>query len=209
MDHRKTIGFVFIDGFADWEFGMLSGATADWFGGRAVALSPGSGSPGSGSPEPGPLKSMGGFRLLPDRGTGLADNEDLDAVAVIGSDKWSDEDAPDIGELLKTVLSRGGIVGGICAGTLALARAGLFEGRKHTSNGSGWLESRLGRYVGAQFYQDVPYAIRDGHVVSAAGTAPGTFATTFLEAVFPEQAAQVAEMRQLVGREYEAGEERA
>lgn len=192
MEKKRTVGLVFIEGFADWEFGMLSGSVTEWFGGRAVAL----------SPSAGPLKSIGGLRMIPDRGVASPENSDLDAVAVIGSDVWSQVDAPDITPLLKDVLARGGIVGGICAGTLALARAGLFSGRKHTSNGVGWIESRLGTYAGSDLYQDVPHAVRDGHVVSAAGNAPGTFATVFLEALFPEQAAQVAEMREFIAREF-------
>ncbi len=194
MEQKKTIGFVFIDKFADWEFGLLSGAATDWFAARAVAL----------SPVTGPVRSIGGLRLVPDRGIGVAENSDLDAIAVIGSDTWPDEDAPDIAPLLNATLVRGGIVGGICGGTLALARAGIFEGRKHTSNGAGWIESKLGDYAGSSLYQDVPYAVRDAHIISAPGSAPGTFTTNFLEALFPEKAGQVAEMREFVGREYQA-----
>lgn len=194
MEKKRTVGLVFVEGWADWEFGMLSGSVNEWFGGKVVSLSPSTGQ----------LKSIGGLRLTPDRGVTTSENADLNAVAVIGSDTWSETDAPDITPLLTDVLARGGIVGGICAGTLALARAGLFAGRKHTSNGAGWIESRLKTYAGSELYQDVPYAVRDGHVVSAAGTAPGTFAITFLEALFPEQAPQIAEMRGMISREFQA-----
>ncbi|MBZ9654515.1 DJ-1/PfpI family protein [Phyllobacterium lublinensis] len=192
MEQKKTIGFVFIDKFADWEFGLLSGAATDWFAARAVAL----------SPLAGPIRSIGGLKLVPDRGVSAEENSDLDAVAVIGAETWPRDDAPDIAPLLNATLQRGGIVGGICGGTLALARAGLFEGRKHTSNGAGWLQSHIGDYPGSSLYQDVPYAVRDAHIVSAAGSAPGTFTTNFLEALFPEKAGQVAEMREFIGREY-------
>ncbi|MBA8900119.1 DJ-1/PfpI family protein [Phyllobacterium sp. P30BS-XVII] len=194
MDQKKTIGLVFIDQYADWEFGLLAGSAVEWFGARIIALAPTSG----------PLKSIGGLHLVPDRGLDPQDNTDLDAVAVIGANTWPSEDAPDIAPLLKSVLSGGGIVGGICGGTLALARAGLFEGRKHTSNGAGWIQSVMGEYAGSSLYQDVPYAVRDAHIVSAAGSAPGTFATEFLEAVLPEQAGQIAEMRSFIAREYQA-----
>jgi putative intracellular protease/amidase len=194
MEQKKTIGFVFIDKFADWEFGLLSGSATDWFAARAVAL----------SPLTGQVRSIGGLKLVPERGVGTEENSDLDAVAVIGSDTWPSEDAPDIAPLLHATLARGGIVGGICGGTLALARAGIFEDRRHTSNGAGWIESRIGDYPGASLYQDVPYAVRDAHIVSAPGSAPGTFTTNFLEALFPEKAGQVAEMREFIAREYQA-----
>ena len=132
---------------------------------------------------------------VPDRGVAPEENADLDAVAVIGAETWPSEDAPDIAPLLSATLARGGIVGGICGGTLSLARAGLFEGRKHTSNGAGWIQSKIDDYSGSSFYQDVPHAVRDAHIVSAPGSAPGTFTTNFLEALYPEKAGQVAEMR--------------
>lgn len=194
MEQKKTIGFVFIDKFADWEFGLLSGSATDWFAARAVAL----------SPLTGQVRSIGGLKLVPERGVGTEENSDLDAVAVIGSDTWPSEDAPDIAPLLHATLARGGIVGGICGGTLALARAGIFEDRRHTSNGAGWIESKIGDYPGSSLYQDVPYAVRDAHIVSAPGSAPGTFTTNFLEALFPEKAGQVAEMREFIAREYQA-----
>jgi putative intracellular protease/amidase len=193
MEQKKTVGFVFVDKFADWEFGLLSGSAVDWFGARTFALSPSAG---------GPLKSIGGLRLVSDRGVAPEENADLDAVAVIGAETWPSEDAPDIAPLLSATLARGGIVGGICGGTLALARAGLFEGRKHTSNGAGWIESKIGTYPGSSLYQDVPHAVRDAHIVSAPGSAPGTFTTSFLEALYPDKAAQVAEMREFIAREY-------
>ncbi|MBN9136940.1 MAG: DJ-1/PfpI family protein, partial [Phyllobacterium sp.] len=102
------------------------------------------------------------------------------------------------------VLSRGVIVGCICGGTLALARAGVFYGCRHTSNGAGWIQSQIGDYAGSSLYQDVPHAVRDAQIVSAAGSAPGTFATEFLEAFLPEQAGQIAGMRSFIAREYQA-----
>jgi putative intracellular protease/amidase len=194
MDRKKTLGLVFVDKFADWEFGLLSGSAVEWFGARVVAL----------SPSTDPVKSIGGLKLLPERGVNEEENTDLDALAVVGADSWPSQDAPDIAPLLHAILARGGIVGGICGGTLPLARAGLFEGRKHTSNGAGWLQSKIGDYPGSSHYQDVPHAVRDAHIVSAPGSAPGTFTTNFLEALFPETAGQAAEMRDLIAREYQS-----
>src|SRR5262245_58750410 len=125
MAAGKTIGFVFVPHFADWEYGLLAASAVEWFGAQAVALSPGDE----------PLTGTAGFRLTPDRGVNPDANHDLDAVAVIGSDDWSGENPPDISPLLTSVAARGGIVGGICAGTLTLARAGLLAGQRHTSNG--------------------------------------------------------------------------
>ena len=42
MPKGKTVGLIFIEGFADWEFGLLSAAIGggeEWFDGRVIALS--------------------------------------------------------------------------------------------------------------------------------------------------------------------------
>jgi putative intracellular protease/amidase len=192
MSQQKTIGFVFVEGFADWEYGLLAGSAAEWFGLRGVAL----------TPTGGPVTSMGGFSLTPRRGADPAENADLDAVAVIGSDLWTASGAPDISALLRTVEERGGVVGGICGGTLALARAGLFEGVDHTSNGRDWILKHEPGYAGAARYRDVHHAVADGRIVSAPGSAAGTFALAFLKTLLPDRSAQFAEMRELFAREY-------
>ena len=94
--------------------------------------------------------------------------------------------------LLIAVAERGGVVGGICAGTLALARAGLFRDKTHTSNGRDWILGHVPDYPGAERYRDVPHAVADGRLISAPGSAPGTFAIAFLEALYPERKEQIA-----------------
>lgn len=194
MTTGKKIGLVFIEGFADWEFGLLSASAVEWFGAKAFSL----------TPDGKPVKSMSGFRLTPDRSTDPLENVDLDAVAVIGSDNWASKDPPDVAPLLKAVKERDGVVGGICAGTLALARAGLFAQTSHTSNGRDWILGHEPGYAGSANYMDVPHAVADGSLISAPGSAPGTFALEFLQALYPGKDAQFAEMRALFGREYTA-----
>jgi putative intracellular protease/amidase len=196
MTDAKTIGFVFIEGFADWEYGFLAAAASDWFSVAAVALTPG----GT------PVRSAAGFAMTPHRGLEPGENDDLDAVAVIGAEGWTAAGAPDPGPLLHAVAARGGVVGGICAGTLALARAGLFEGRAHTSNGRVWIADHLPVYAGQGHYRDVPHAVADERIVSAPGSAPVTFATAFLEALLPAESETLARMRALFASEH-AGED--
>ncbi len=192
MPEQKTIGFVFIEGFADWEYGLLAASAVEYFGAKAVAI----------SPDGKPVNSMSGFKLTPDRSADPSENADLDAVAAIGSDNWAARNSPNVGPLLEAVASRGGVIGGICAGTLALARAGLFADARHTSNGRVWILDNLSEYPGAKNYQDVPHAVADGAIVSAPGSAPGTFALKFLLTLFPEREAQLTEMRAMFSGEY-------
>lgn len=193
MDQNpKTVGLVFIHRYADWEYGLLAASAMEWFGARVLALTPGGD----------PVASAAGLRLAGDRGLEAAANVDLDAVAVIGSDVWPTSDAPDVSKLLASVAARGGVVGGICAGTLALARAGLFANVRHTSNGRKWILEHLPAYVGAAHYQDVPYAVADGPIVSAPGNAPGTFAHRFLLALYPDREPQLSDMLAMFAKEY-------
>ncbi|AZN96616.1 glutamine amidotransferase [Mesorhizobium sp. M9A.F.Ca.ET.002.03.1.2] len=195
MSEQKTIGVLFIDRFADWEYGLLAASAVEWFGARAVSL----------TPDGKPVTSASGFLLTPDRSAEVEENIDLDAVAVIGSDQWVDA-PPDISGLLTAIAARGGVVGGICAGTLALARAGLFEKARHTSNGRDWINEKEPGYSGAQNYQDVPHAVADGRIVSAPGSAPGTFALAYLKTLYPQRSSDLAQMRTLFAKEYAEGE---
>lgn len=188
----RTIGFVFLPEFADWEYGLLSASAAGWFGARAVAL----------SPDGGQVRSMSGFVLVPERSVEPAHSGDLDAVVLVGSDMWAADEAPDVAGLLMAVRKRDGIVGGICAGTLGLARAGLFEDVRHTSNGRDWILHHLPDYRGKANYQDVPHAVSDGGIVSAPGSAPGTFALAVLEALYPDRRGELDEMRAMFSKEY-------
>jgi putative intracellular protease/amidase len=188
----KKIGFVFIDRYADWEYGLLAASAVEWFGAEAVALTPDGAS----------VSSTAGLVLQAHRGIGAEENTDLGAVAVIGSDQWMTGKAPDISALLRAVAAKSGTVGGICAGTLALARAGLFEGVAHTSNGRDWIKKIEPDYAGSELYRDVPHAVADRNIVSAPGSAPGTFAHAFLSALYPERGEELAEMKRIFASEY-------
>jgi putative intracellular protease/amidase len=192
MLEQKKIGVLFIEGFADWEYGLLAASAVEWFGARTVSL----------TPDGKPVTGISGFRLVPERSANADDNTDLDAIAVIGSEQWFGKAPPDTAGLLTAVASRGGVVGGICAGTLALARAGLFDQTKHTSNGRDWINGKQPGYPGAANYQDVPHAVADGTIVSAPGSAPGTFALAFLKALYPERSGDLAGMRAMFAKEY-------
>lgn len=74
---------------------------------------------------------------------------------------------------LRAVHSAGKIVGGICAATLQLARAGLLDGIAHTSNAAGFLDQT--GYAGAPLYRDAPQAVLANRVITAAGTSPVSF----------------------------------
>jgi putative intracellular protease/amidase len=189
---KKTIGIVLIDGFADWEFGLLSGGAAEHFGAKVIFI----------SPDARPVISIGGLEARPARGISPQENEDLDAVALIGSDVWTGAAAPDLGPLLASVRAKGGVIGAICAATAALARGGFVDGLKHTSNGADWLKGYVSAYPGDALYQDVPRAVSDKGVVTAPGTAPISFAAEFLANIYPEMRPMTEGVKAMFGAEH-------
>jgi len=193
MPNSRTLGVLLIEGFADWEYPLLAASARDWFGIDIRFLTPGGTA----------VTSIAGLRFADGGAVEAMSPGAFDALAVIGSEVWTSDAAPDIADALRAHLAAGTIVGGICAGTVALARAGLFDDRSHTSNGRDWLLKATGGYDGSVGYRDVPYAVADGPVVSAPGSAPGTFACAMLAAMMPEAAEQVAGMRAMFAREYE------
>ena len=194
MPDAKTLGVLLVEGFADWEYPLLAASAREWFGIDVRFLTPGAA----------PVTSIAGLRFADGEAFEKAKAGTFDALAVIGSDSWTGDDAPDIAEALRVHREAGAVIGGICAGTVPLARAGLFAGRAHTSNGRDWLLEATGGYEGSEEYREVPHAVADG-VISAPGSAPGTFACAMLAAMLPEAGEQVAGMRAMFAREYEQG----
>ena len=78
-------------------------------------------------------------------------------------------------------------VAAICGATFGLARAGLLDHRRHTSNDAGWLASS--GYRGGAHHVNEP-AVDDGSIITASAVAPLDFAHLILArlAVFPENA---------------------
>ena len=170
MAEQKTIGFVFIEGFADWEYGLLAASAVEWFGAKAVSL----------TPDGKPVKSMSGFRLTPDRSADPAENTDLDAVAVIGSDKWASNNPPDVAPLLKAVAeARRRCRRHLRRHACACPRRPVSRSRPHQQRPRLDPGERA-RLCRLRQYQDVPHAVAEGAIVSAPGSAPGTFALEFL-----------------------------
>jgi putative intracellular protease/amidase len=66
-------------------------------------------------------------------------------------------------------------VAAICAGTLALARAGLLNDRRHTSNMPGYIGEHAPQYSGTALYEAAP-AVTDRGVITASGLSPVDFA---------------------------------
>jgi putative intracellular protease/amidase len=188
-----TVAVAFLQpGWADWEAGAVLALLREHLKVQIEIATP------TGDPE----TSIGGILAAADYRFDDPVLSDADLFILIGSDAWSEGETPAVTALLRQAFADGKPVAGICAGTTALARAGLFEGRKHTSNGKDWLEGVVPGYAGADHYVDTPKAVTDGRVVSASGLAPVTFAAAVARLVAPEAEEMIAGYEAMFAREF-------
>lgn len=187
----KTIAVVMVDGPADWEYGPVLAAARAWFGIDIV----------SATADGQPVTSIGGLQIVPQRKLDELSADEADLWLLPGSDTWCEAIPDVILAGLKARVAAGRPVAGICAATVALARAGLLDARPHTSNSLEFLQQNAPAYAGSAHYREQP-CVSDGLVVSAPGTAPISFAVECLRIIAPEQQAEIDEFRATFAREF-------
>lgn len=123
-----------------------------------------------------PVVSMGGLRVTPDRALGDIRPSEMEILILPGGDFWEGSyPQTELNRVLIDAIAADVPIAAICAGTLAVARAGLLNDRRHTSNMPGYLAEHAPEYSGASLYEDAP-AVTDGGVITASGLAPVDFA---------------------------------
>lgn len=126
-----------------------------------------------------PVKSIGGFRTVPDYSFETMP-DDYTALVLIGGFGWTTPVADSVEPLVRRAISSGKVVGAICNGASFMARCGFLNAVKHTGNGLEQLKlwgganyTNPGGYVHAQ-------AVSDGNIVTANGSATLEFARELL-----------------------------
>lgn len=167
MDRKRAIHVLIFDGFADWE---PANALAELrrSGDRAIRAV---------GFDAGPVVSMGGLRVTPDTTLDVVDVDEVEMLMLPGGDMWEGAGYPraTLESLITGLVAAGIPVAAICAGTLALGRAGVLNDRQHTSNMQGYLSAHAPEYSGAAHYVEAG-AVCDRHVITASGLAPVDFA---------------------------------
>ena len=188
-----TVADAFLQpGWADWEAGQVLAALRTYYGVQIEIATP------DGEPQ----TSMGGVLAAADYRFDDPVLADADVFLLIGSDAWTDYRDEALFSLLRQVQADGKIIGAICAGTVAVARAGLLAGRAHTSNDPAWLAGQARDYAGAAGYVQTPRAVVDGKLVTAPGTAPVTFSAEVARLIAPEAAAGYDDYLAMFAREF-------
>ena len=163
----RAVHVIFFEGFADWEPAHAL-AELRRYGKRQVRSVGFTASP---------VVSMGGLRVTPDTTLDVVEPREVELLLLPGGDMWQGDqyDAARISALVRDLLEADTPVAAICGATVALARAGVLDDRRHTSNAPDYLTEFAPAYRGRDYYV-TELAVRDRHVVTASGLGSVDFA---------------------------------
>ncbi|MBX4267494.1 type 1 glutamine amidotransferase family protein [Clostridium estertheticum] len=177
---KKTVLFVILDKYADWEAAYLSSLIIalgqEVYSIKTVSLTKDS------------IKSLGGFTVIPDYDIKSAPT-DFEGLVLIGGMSWRTDEAQQVKPLVENALNNKKVLGGICDASVFLGKMGILNNVKHTSNDLNDLKQWAGDYyMGEEKYMMQP-AVRDNNIITANGTAPLEFAKEVMIAleVAPEK----------------------
>jgi putative intracellular protease/amidase len=162
----KAAHVLIFDGFADWEPAHALAELRRWGKRSVVAV----------GFDLEPVTSMGGLRVAPNRALGDVRPSEMEILILPGGDFWeSTYPEAELNRVLTDLIAADVPIAAICAGTLAVARAGLLNQRRHTSNLRGYIAEHVPHYSGVALYEAVP-AVNDNGVITASGLASVEFA---------------------------------
>ena len=184
---RKKILFIILNEYTDWEGAFLSTALH-------VGVIPGGEikyEVHTVAPTSDAVRSIGGFRILPDCSFENMP-KDYAALVLIGGNRWDSPEAELFVPLVREALDKGKIIGAICNGASFLCSHGFLNNVKHTGNGLDQLK-KWGDivYTNAENYVEAQ-AVSDKNIVTANGVGHLEFTQEMLlllEANTPENIA--------------------
>lgn len=164
---KKTILFVILQQYADWEAAYLSSGI-NMLGDGSYAIKTVSLTNES-------IASIGGFHTVPDYDIKSIPSE-YEALILIGGMTWRDENAKQIKPLVEESFKKGKVLGGICDASAFLGIVGILNNVNHTSNDLNDLKKWAGKsYTGEEKYI-MQQVVSDKNIITANGTAALEFA---------------------------------
>lgn len=131
------------------------------------------------APSMDPVKSIGGFRTLPDYSFDTMP-DDYAALVLVGGFGWVTPVAEKVVPIVRKAIEEGKIVGAICNGASFMAKCGFLNAVRHTGNGLEQLKLWGGdKYMNSNGYIRAQ-AVRDCNIVTANGSATLEFAKELL-----------------------------
>ncbi len=171
---KKTLLFVILQQYADWEAAYISSAISMLGQGeyeiKTVSLSKD------------PVISIGGFSVLPDYNIESVP-DDYEAVILIGGMAWRNKNARKVETLVQDCFQKEKVLGGICDASAFLGTLGILNNVIHTSNDLNDLKEWAGSAYAGEAKYIAKQAVRDKNIIPANGTAPMEFAKEILLAL--------------------------
>jgi putative intracellular protease/amidase len=169
MFAQKAVHLFVFDTLADWEYAFAAVGIHN----SAFQKQPGQFRIETVALNKTPVKTMGGVTIVPDTTLDAIRPTDSAMLILPGGMAWEKGENLDAVEKAKEWLDAGVPVAAICGATAALARAGVLDVRRHTSNSLGYLKAT--GYRGESLYAE-ELAVTDQNVITAGGMSPLEFA---------------------------------
>jgi putative intracellular protease/amidase len=166
---QQAVHMYVVDTLADWEPGYAVAGLNN----PAFQAHPGRYRVATVGVRKAPIVTIGGVTILPDLVLDQLAPEDSAMLILPGGESWDQGQNGEASEQARRFLQAGVPVAAICGATSGLARAGLLDKLKHTSNAREYLQAT--GYGGSALYQDVR-AVADGNLITASSIAPIEFA---------------------------------
>ena len=165
----STVAIYIHPGFADWETGFITPELVKAsFTIKTIAESDQ------------PVMSMGSLTILPDQTIANTDWNAISLLILPGSQSWMDPLAHQpIMKVLSELSEKNIPVAAICGATLALARKGMLNNTRHTSNHLQFLKEAAPAYRGDHLYVN-ELAVCDNNLITASGLGALEFAREIL-----------------------------
>jgi putative intracellular protease/amidase len=119
------------------------------------------------------ITTMGGIRIKPDLLLKELTPSKSSMLIIPGGTAWNEDKNTEIVEIAHMFLDNEKPVAAICGATAGLARGGLLDNRRHTSNALEYLATT--QYRGTDLYEEAP-TVSDKNLITASGMAPVDFA---------------------------------
>jgi putative intracellular protease/amidase len=161
------------EGYADWEIGfILPELVKAGYGVKSASI------------DGLVVKSMGGLSVQPDQRLASVDPiESFDLVILPGADSWNDpKNHQEILSLIPLWHRKGRLIAGICGAVIGLARIGLLNAVKHTSNFLPLTQQLAPNYTGSKLHSE-RLAEADQGVITASGIGAMEFSYEILKAL--------------------------
>jgi putative intracellular protease/amidase len=166
---QEVVHFLAIDRFSDWEAAYALAALNNPF----AQKQPGRFGIETVGMTAELVRSQGGLSIKPDIVLDALSPQHSAMLIIPGSVLWDEREVPEVMAKVKEFIAAKKPVAAICGATLALAKAGILDERRHTSNAPEYLTPT--QYRGAKHY-DPALAVTDGELITASSMGALEFA---------------------------------